>query len=286
MSVSAEAERRGVVNGMTAINALQICPYLELRYYSEEREIITYWSEQMIDAILNLKVPIEKCSDNEFFIDLTDMTCDTIFTDNDIARLPIKADEDFRLVLKLSLLKDSSLAQSAALLKFRVLDTIFEKTGINCSAGLSFNKMLARTACLHDPTDGIVILATNAGITRVFRLWTLDKCVGYVDQKIREVSDAVIDELNWPWSFFGKWRTYMGWTWNKPARLCTMDELSRMSLESLSTRFGKEYAEWLCNISRGVDNTPVKHKPWFDTIAVEKMYPNGMILNATLINCD
>ena len=235
---------------MSPEEARRVSPKIQFWFEWKEANEKNYFinlSNEIITAINDLKVPIEKCAIDEFYIDLTDLMTDTKYDYKDIRRIRAEVIDEHKRPLMKTPLKKSYWAQAAAILKNKVLNKILSATGFECWAGLSFNKQMARSAFFLEMTNQIVIVESNRGVDRLLKKWPLNKYHGYQGKLGREISMAVVAKIEWLWFWWPTWY-----------RHCTLHELSQMSLDFLTKRFGKREAQKLWNLSRGIDHSPVR----------------------------
>lgn len=123
---------------------------------------------------------------------------------------------------------------------------VYETTKFRCSAGISYNKILAKLACgLHKPNRQ-TILPSN-GVPTLFKTLPVKK----VRNLGGKLGDVVIDSL----------------------KCNVMSDLLRYSLMDLQKVFDEKTGFWLYNIARGIDNEPVTTRLVSKSIGVCKKFP-------------
>ncbi|XP_046752004.1 DNApol-eta [Diprion similis] len=128
----------------------------------------------------------------------------------------------------------------------RIRADIYETTGYRCSAGISYNKILAKLACgLHKPNRQTIL--PLAGVPPLFQTLPVKK----VRNLGGKFGDVVIESLG-----------------------CNvMADLLSYSLKDLQTRFDDKTGLWLYNIARGMDNEPVTNRLISKSIGSCKNFP-------------
>ncbi|GJL74576.1 DNA polymerase IV [Nitrosomonas sp.] len=123
----------------------------------------------------------------------------------------------------------SDLPDDTRILAHRIKQSVHKATGLSCSIGIAPNKMLAKICSDLQKPDGVTILDT-ADIPD--RIWPLPV------NKINGIGPKATQKL---------------------ARLgiTTIAELAHAELRFLQTCFGRSYAIWLNEASRGIDHRPV-----------------------------
>lgn len=118
---------------------------------------------------------------------------------------------------------------SATLIARRIKQEIFETTGLTASAGVSYNKFLAKLASDINKPDGLYRIAPEQGADFVAQL-PVGRFHG-----VGPATEAKMHELG----------------------IETGADLARWSLEELQAAFGKRHAFYF-NIARGIDKRPVR----------------------------
>ncbi|GAB4057081.1 DNA polymerase IV [Uliginosibacterium sediminicola] len=107
----------------------------------------------------------------------------------------------------------------------RIKRAVFEATGLNCSIGITPNKLLSKICSDLDKPNGITLLEM-ADIPA--RIWPLNV------RKINGIGPKATEKL-----------AAMG--------LNTIGELAQASLANLQKVFGSNYAQWLHQVAHGID---------------------------------
>jgi DNA polymerase-4 len=106
---------------------------------------------------------------------------------------------------------------------------IWQETGLTCSIGIAPNKLLAKIASDMEKPDGLTIL-TEADVEG--RIWPMP---------VRKL-----------WGVGPKTEAYL-----KGLGIETIGALAALSAETLAEHFGKSYASYLYEASRGIDESPL-----------------------------
>jgi DNA polymerase IV len=193
-AASYEARRYGVRSAMPSVTAKRQCP--DLIFVKPRFEVYKAISRQIREIFAEHTAIIEPLSLDEAYLDVT---------------------ENLQGVL---------LARDIAL---RIRDEIRAETGLNASAGISYNKFLAKLASDHRKPNGQYVISPEMGPAFVEKL-----PVG----KFHGIGPATAAKFN----AFGIW---------------TGLDIRNQSLAFLQEHFGKSgtYYYW---ISRGVDDRPVR----------------------------
>ena len=282
IAVNYEAREYGVTRHMRGEEAKQKCSDLVLasvpclrgkadtsRYRSAGREVV-----DVIKKHCNI---IEKASVDEAYLDITDIVVKKMSTSSISQEcLTIQLcntfvvgyseignnDEEERCKGLNSWLTnifeefEDAQAQKLALAGMIVEELrndIFKETGFKCSAGISFNKILAKLACgLHKPNRQ-TILPLNA-VSKLYSTLPVKK----VRNLGGKFGDVVIESLN-----------------------CNvMGDLLQYSLQYLQKRFDDKTGLWLFNIARGIDNEPVTTRLVSKSIGACKTFPGKLAITS------
>ncbi|XP_011304754.1 DNA polymerase eta-like [Fopius arisanus] len=122
---------------------------------------------------------------------------------------------------------------------------ILQKCSFTCSAGISYNKVLAKLACgLHKPNKQTIL--SSAEVSELFTAVPVNK----VRNLGGKIGKTLMENLN-----------------------CNvMSDLMRFTLQDLLKVFDEKTADWLFNIARGVDNEPVTPRLICKSIAASKNF--------------
>ncbi len=207
-AASYEARKFGVKSAMSSKMAAKMCPELifakpRFERYKEISKEIRLIFERYTDII-------EPLSLDEAFLDVTEN------------KLNIK---------------------SATFIAQAIKNDIKNELNLIASAGVSFNKFLAKMASDQEKPDGLFIIKENEAIDFIYKL-PIHRFFG-----VGKVTADKMIELGIP----------------------TGKQLNQQSLEFLTTHFGKS-GVYFYNISRGLDFRPVESSRERKSIAVESTF--------------
>lgn len=155
---------------------------------------------------------------------------------------PLSLDEAY-----LDVTKNKPGLQSATNIAQEIRAKIKEKTQLNCSAGISYNKFLAKTASdINKPNGQFVILPEEA--LEFLRKLAVSKFFG--------IGKATAEKM-------------------KKAGIFTGGDLRKKSLEDLTLRFGKS-GSYYYNICRGIDHREVKPDRERKSLSAESTFDNDL----------
>ncbi|KAL1771963.1 DNA polymerase eta isoform X1 [Sigmodon hispidus] len=283
IAVSYEARAFGVTRNMWADDAKKLCPDLLLAQVRESRgkADLTKYREASVEVmeIMSQFAVIERASIDEAYIDLTSAVQDRL---QKLQDHPISADllpstyieglprgpvieetiqkEEIRkqgLLEWLSSLQiddstspDLQLTVGAVIVE-EMRAAIEKKTGFQCSAGISHNKVLAKLACgLNKPNRQTLV--SHGSVPKLFSQMPI--------RKIRSLGGklgaSVIEILG---------VEYMG-------------ELTQFTESQLQNHFGEKNGSWLYAMCRGIEHDPVKPRQLPKTIGCSKNFPGKTAL--------
>lgn len=207
-AASYEARQFGVRSAMASVTAKRQCP--NLIFVKPRFEVYKAISRRIRDIFAEHTPIIEPLSLDEAYLDVT---------------------ENFQGI---------PLARDVAL---RIREKIKSETGLNASAGISYNKFLAKLASDHRKPNGQYVISPEMGAAFVETL-----PVG----KFHGIGPATSAKMNGLGIFTGK-------------------DIRNQSLEFLNVNFGKSgaYYYW---ISRGVDDRPVRANRIRKSIGAENTF--------------
>ncbi|MHC2676965.1 DNA polymerase-4 [Bradyrhizobium diazoefficiens] len=193
-AASYEARKFGVRSAMASVTAKRQCP--DLIFVKPRFEVYKAISRQIRDIFAEHTSIIEPLSLDEAYLDVTEN------------------------------LQGIPLARDVAL---RIREKIKTETGLNASAGISYNKFLAKLASDHRKPNGQYVISPEMGAAFVASL-----TVG----KFHGIGPATTAKMNGLGIFTGM-------------------DIRNQTLEFMNANFGKSgaYYYW---ISRGVDDRPVR----------------------------
>ena len=219
---SYEARRFGIHSAMTAARARSLCPQaIFLRPRMEDyRE-----ASRQVMGILRCYTPlVEPLSLDEAFLDVTAATADGILA-----------------------------AQIAREIRAR----IERETGLTASAGVSYNKLLAKLASDWRKPNGLFVVPPEHGLAFLAPL-----PVG----KLHGVGPATVKKLSM-------------------MRIQTTRDLRGVPQETLVAQFGKA-GLWFYEVARGIDMRPVQPSRQRKSVGTERTFPENLgdrkIILATL----
>ncbi|KAL6037641.1 hypothetical protein STEG23_020022 [Scotinomys teguina] len=283
IAVSYEARAFGVTRNMWADDAKKLCPDLLLAQVRETRgkANLTKYREASVEVmeIMSQFAVIERASIDEAYIDLTSAVQDRL---QKLEGQPISADllpstyieglprgpttedtiqkEEIRkqgLLQWLGSLQideptspDLQLTVGAVIVE-EMRAAIERKTGFQCSAGISHNKVLAKLACgLNKPNRQTLV--SHGSVPQLFSQMPV--------RKIRSLGGklgaSVIEILG---------VEYMG-------------ELTQFTESQLQNHFGEKNGSWLYAMCRGIEHDPVKPRQLPKTIGCSKNFPGKTAL--------
>ncbi|XP_023316293.1 DNA polymerase eta [Trichogramma pretiosum] len=271
IAVNYEAREFGVTRHMRGEEAREKCPHIILavvpgsrgkadtsRYRSAGREVI--------DVLKKHCTMVERASVDEAYLDITQIVDDQLakkeFDPAVVEELKttyvighsecnVNNEEQRRKGLEEWIAEAAEdiqiqrLAIAGRFVEF-LRQEIKETTTFNCSAGISFNKILAKLACgLHKPQKQTILPASS--VSKLFGSLPVKK----VRNLGGKLGDMVLDALG-----------------------ChVMSDLLQYSLQDLQSRFDRKTGHWLYHIARGIDNEPVTPRLVSKSIGACKRFP-------------
>lgn len=211
-TASYEARKFGVRSAMSMVTALKICPQLIVVPHRFEAYVEV--SQQIREIFASYTDLIEPLSLDEAFLDVTgDGSATTLAT-------PIAAE---------------------------IRKRIFEETDLTASAGVSYNKFLAKLASDMRKPDGMTVIPPE------FALRIIDKTK---IEKFFGVGPATAKKMHRCGIFTGK-------------------DLRNISLENLTRLFGKQ-GKFFFDISRGIDERPVNPSRIRKSVGTERTFEKDL----------
>lgn len=206
-AASYEARRFGVRSAMPSMRAMRLCPAL---IFVKPRFDVYRAVSQQVRAIFAEYTPlVEPLSLDEAYLDLTDHLD----------------------------------GRTATRIAQEIRARIREATGLTASAGVSYNKFLAKLASDQRKPDGLFVIPPEAGAEFVQSL-----PIG----RFHGIGPATAARM-------------------EAHGILTGADLARQSLEFLSARFGKS-GSYYWNIARGIDHREVKPNRIRKSIGAENTY--------------
>ncbi len=123
----------------------------------------------------------------------------------------------------------SQIDKSAEEIAKEIKAKILEETGLTCSIGIAPNKLLAKIASDMQKPNGLTIITEDDIESRI---WPLP---------VRKL-----------WGVGPKTETYL-----KEMSIETIGKLAAVPLDTLIERFGESYGRYLCEASKGIDESPL-----------------------------
>lgn len=192
-TASYEARKFGVHSAMPSVTALRRCP--GLIFVRPRMEVYKTVSHQIRDIFYQYTDLVEPLSLDEAYLDVTENTHQN---------------------------------PSATLIAKEIKQQIIEKTGLTASAGVSYNKFLAKTASDVNKPDGLFVI-------------TPDEAQAFIDklkvERFYGIGKVTAQKMHQMGVFFGA-------------------DLKQLSQHRLTQTFGKA-GTYYYNIARGQDNRPV-----------------------------
>jgi len=209
---SYEARRFGIHSAMTAARARSLCPQaVFLRPRME-----AYWeaSRQVMGILRSYTPLVEPLSLDEAFLDVTAATADGV--------LAVRIAGEIRARIE-------------------------RETGLTASAGVSYNKLLAKLASDWRKPNGLCVVPPERGLTFLAPLPA---------SKLHGVGPATVKKLS-----------SMG--------IHTVLDLRNASRETLIAQFGKA-GLWFYEIARGIDRRPVQPSRQRKSVGTERTFPENL----------
>ena len=132
-------------------------------------------------------------------------------------------------------------------MRFKIRKRIFEETELTASAGVSYNKFLAKLASDMRKPDGMTVIPPEHAL-RIIDKTKIEKFFG--------VGPATANKMHQRRIFTGK-------------------DLRNISLEELTRLFGKQ-GKFFFDISRGIDDRPVNPSRVRKSVGTERTFENDL----------
>ncbi|XP_077341564.1 DNA polymerase eta [Lithobates pipiens] len=284
IAVSYEARAFGVTRNMFANDAKKLCADLQLARVSEAhgKADLTKYREASVEVmeIMSRFAVVERASIDEAYIDLTEAVQKRL---KDMEGQPVSEDmlrstyvqgypqlnptseesltkEELRCLGMQQWLK--SLPQGtppspelnltvAAMIVEEMRAAVEEETTFQCSAGISYNKVLAKLACGFNKPNRQTILSQSS-VPELFNQLPIGK-IRHLGGKLgTSIKDILGVE-------------YMG-------------QLTQFSESHLQSHFGDKTGSWLYNLCRGIEDEPVKPRQLPKSIGCSKTFPGKTAL--------
>ena len=219
-AASYEARKFGVKSAMPSVKAARQCPQLIFvpPRFSRYKEL----SSQIREVFFEYTDLVEPLSLDEAYLDVTEN--------------------------KIGL-------NSATLIAREIKQKIKERTGLIASAGISFNKFLAKTASDMDKPDGLYVILPEEAEDFVASLPV---------HRFHGIGKVTAEKMVRAGIFTGK-------------------DLRKKSLEDLKLRYGKS-GQYYYHISRGIDHRSVQPARETKSISAERTFENNIYEQAEILN--
>ncbi|XP_040207689.1 DNA polymerase eta [Rana temporaria] len=284
IAVSYEARAFGVTRNMFANDAKKLCADLQLARVREThgKADLTKYREASVEVmeIMSRFAVVERASIDEAYIDLTEAVQKRL---KDMEGQPVSEDmlrctyvqgyprlnptseesltkEELRCLGMKQWLE--SLPQGAphspelnltvaAIIVEEMRAAVEEETTFQCSAGISYNKVLAKLACGFNKPNRQTIVSQSS-VPELFNRLPIEKIRhlgGKLGTSIKEVLGV----------------EYMG-------------QLTQFSESHLQNHFSDKTGSWLYNLCRGIEDEPVKPRQLPKSIGCSKTFPGKTAL--------
>ncbi len=218
-AASYEARKYGVKSAMPSAKAAKQCPHLIFvpPRFSRYKEL----SNQIREVFFEYTDLVEPLSLDEAYLDVTEN--------------------------KIGL-------NSATLIAKEIKNKIKERTGLIASAGISYNKFLAKTASDMDKPDGLYVILPEEAEDFVAALPV---------HRFHGIGKVTAEKMVKAGIFTGK-------------------DLKKKSLDDLKLRYGKS-GQYYFNICRGIDNRDVQPVRETKSVSAERTFENNIYEFADII---
>ena len=218
-AASYEARRFGIYSAMPSVTATRRCPHLI--FVTPRFDVYQEVSKQIRKVFLRYTDLVEPLSLDEAYLDVT---------------------------------RDKQGLNSAIKIAYLIKDFIYKETALTASAGVSYNKFLAKVASDQNKPNGIFIIRPYEGAKFVASL-PVRRFYGVGPKTCERMAQLGIK--------VGK-------------------DLSDKSIQFLVEHFGKS-AEYLYNAARGEDSRAVKPNRIRKSVGCEQTYDKDLITTADLL---
>ena len=261
IAVNYEARAKGVGRHCRGDDAKALCPEIILVPVPQVREkadLSKYRDagKEVIQVLIKFGAVVERASVDEAYVDITKLVeekLDKILeVTPDLLPNSHVVGHESELTPWLGALgashdskDDLRLAVGGSIVE-EMRSAVFNQTQFRCSAGIAHNKMLAKLACgIHKPNQQTILPQSE-----VHKLFT-----GLKVSKLRglggKLGDNIVDAF----------------------QVETVADLSKISLGDLKQRFEEKTAQWLHNISRGLEFEIVRERDLPKSIGCSKNFP-------------
>ncbi|KAM5164460.1 DNA polymerase eta [Mantella aurantiaca] len=284
IAVSYEARAFGVTRNMFADDAKKLCADLQLARVREAhgKADLTKYREASVEVmeVMSRFAVVERASIDEAYIDLTEAVQKRL---KDMEGQPVSGDmlkctyvqgypmmdptskerlgkEELRCLGVVHWLNSLPLGATrspelnltvGAVIVEEMRAAVEEETTFQCSAGISYNKVLAKLACGINKPNRQTILSQNS-VPELFNQLPIGKIRhlgGKLGTSIKEILEV----------------EFMG-------------QLTQFSEICLQGHFGDKTGSWLYNLCRGIEDEPVKPRQLPKSIGCSKTFPGKTAL--------
>ncbi|MGC9156277.1 MAG: DNA polymerase IV [Ferrimicrobium sp.] len=209
---SYEARRFGVHSAMTASRAKSLCP--QGIFIRPRMDAYRHASQQVMEILHSYTSLVEPLSLDEAFLDVTEATSDGL--------LAIEIAKEIR-------------------------GRIESETGLTASAGVSYNKLLAKLASDWRKPNGLMVIPPERGLAFLAPLHV---------SKLHGIGPATVDKL-------------------AKLEIHTVLELRHTSQQTLVSNFGK-IGLWFHEVANGIDLRPVQPNRVRKSVGSERTFPTNL----------
>ncbi|VDP14006.1 unnamed protein product [Soboliphyme baturini] len=278
IALSYEARANGVKRFMRGSDAEEVCPSICLVQVPMKRgkaDLSKYRlaSDEVFHVLSGFDgVVLERASIDEAFLDVTEAVelaeaqpIDHLLTVDDLRNTRMAVDDDRKNIVDyLTYVQNTDCDISddqriirklllAARLAENMRKRIFEQTKFRCSAGVAINKMLAKLVCSVNKPNGQTVIFPQQ-VPKLF-----DKTsISDIRSLGGKLGRSVVNVLN----------------------IETVGQLAAVPLGVLVLHFGQKTANWLKDISQGVDVEAVTPRQIVKSIASAKNFTGKAALSA------
>ncbi|TRY62599.1 hypothetical protein TCAL_10989 [Tigriopus californicus] len=270
IAVNYEARAQGVTRNMRGDEARTKCPEIVLVSVPEVRQKadLTKYRDagkEVIQVLLQFGAVVERASIDEAYLDITALVDEKLktLTRVEATDLPhtfvVGCEDDRETGLSRWLAESYETSHSdnirlavGGMIVEAMRQAVWEQTQFRCSAGVAHNKMLSKLSCgLHKPNQQTVLPHDKIDI--LFAHLKLTKLRGLGGK----LGDSIREQLGCE----------------------TVADLAKHSISELKGSFEEKTAQWLYNISRGLEYEPVKERDLPKSIGCSKNFLGPKMLD-------
>ncbi|XP_077991128.1 DNA polymerase eta-like [Glandiceps talaboti] len=284
IAVGYEARAHGVTRNMRGDDAKEKCPDIMLVRVPENRgkaDLTRYRDAgtEVIDVLCKFSKSVEKASVDEAYIDLTDevyrrmeelknepVSMDMLPNTHIVGFDGTKEDDngseqnisaqDKRVAGLVQWLDNVDVNNRpltiGAVIAEEMRAAVYKDTGFRCSAGISYNKMLAKLACgIHKPNQQTIL--PQSSVQKLFQTMPINK-VRHFGGKLGQ---QLQDELGMQY----------------------MVDIGQFTLKQLQSHLGDKTGSWLYGVGQGIEHEPVRPRQLQKSIGCGKNFPGKTSLS-------